>query len=209
MSETFFSDSSQHCILLTIDVADFTAPDRHDGIQLEIHDVLYALVKRAFQDSELDWASCLHEDRGDGMVILIPARISSVKVVDPLLTNLQEGLQKHNLNSDRHRAFKLRAAVHIGEVHQDAHGLVGTSVNDLFRLVAAPVLKAALANADGDLALIVSDYFYDSVLRHSSVGPFHQVRVRVKQTRARGWIHLPGSDWRLEPLGAGGRAERA
>jgi hypothetical protein len=196
--EPFFTDGSQHCILLTVDVADFTDPHRHDGIQMEIRRALYALVREAFEESHLDWSACLHEDRGDGMVILIPARISSVKVVDPLLTRLQEGLQKHNVNSDGYRAFKLRAAVHIGEVHQDEHGLVGTSINDLFRLVSAPVLKSAVERADGDLALIVSDYFYDSVLRHSSVGPFQPVAVRVKRTRSRGWIHLPGSDWKPE-----------
>ncbi|WP_119730587.1 hypothetical protein [Thermomonospora amylolytica] len=188
---------SQHCVLLAVDVAAFTDPARTDRVQLAIREALYDVVPGAFDDCPLGWDGCLHEDRGDGMLVVIPARMPTITVVDPLLDRLAERLRRHNRSASGPHAVRLRAAAHIGEVHHDAHGLAGTAVNHLFRLLDAPALKRALDDSGGELAFIASDYFYDSVVRHAegTVDPaaFWPVTVEVKQTRARGWVHLPHS----------------
>ncbi|TNY37462.1 hypothetical protein [Thermomonospora catenispora] len=188
---------SQHCVLLAVDMASFTDPARTDRVQLALRETLYEAVAGAFDDCSLGWDDCLHEDRGDGMLVVIPARMPTITVVDPLLGRLVERLRRHNRWASGPYLVRLRVAAHIGEVHHDAHGLVGTAVNHLVRLLDAPPLKRALADSGGEAALIVSDYFYDSVVRHAG-GPvdpaaFWPVTVEVKQTRTRGWVHLPHS----------------
>ncbi|REF00970.1 hypothetical protein [Thermomonospora umbrina] len=188
---------SQHCVLFAVDVAGFTDPARNDRVQLAVREALYAMVPGAFDDALLGWDDCLHEDRGDGILVIVPARMPSVGVIDPLVGHLARRLRRHNGAAPDGQVVRLRVAVHIGEVHRDAHGLAGTSVNHLFRLLDAPALKRALADSGDDLAVIASDYFYDGVIRHAdgSVDPtaFWPADVTVKETRARGWIHLPDS----------------
>lgn len=188
---------AQHCLLFAVDVAGFTDAKRDDEVQLAVRDALYGLLIESFNDAHLPWDQCLHEDRGDGILVIIPAKMPSATVVDPLLDHIRAGLRRYNRLASDAAAISLRVAVHIGEVHSDAHGLAGIAVNHLFRLLDAPVLRQTLAAAQADLALMVSDYFYDSVLRHGPgmIDPaaYRPVSVEVKRTRARGWIHLPGA----------------
>ncbi|HEU5160415.1 MAG TPA: hypothetical protein VFU43_25680 [Streptosporangiaceae bacterium] len=188
---------AQHCVLFAVDVAGFTDKRRDDEVQLAIRAALYDLLIEAFNDAHLPWDECLHEDRGDGILVIVPAKMPSATVVDPLLDHIRAALRRHNRLASDAAAIRLRAAVHIGEVHSDAHGLAGVAVNHLFRLLDAPVLKHMLAAARADVALIASDYFYESVLRHGPgmIDPaaYRPVTVEVKRTQARGWVHLPGA----------------
>jgi hypothetical protein len=202
---------AQHCVLFGCDVAGFTDDRRDDEVQLAVRAALYGLVSEAFDEAHLPWDECLHEDRGDGILVVIPARMPSATVVDPLLVHIHAGLRRHNRLAGDAADIRLRVAVHIGEVHRDPHGLAGVAVNHLFRLLDAPVLKGALGAGDADVALIVSDYFYESVVRHGPgmIDPttFRPVTVAVKRTQARGWIHLPGTPPAVvEAAAAAGRA---
>jgi hypothetical protein len=183
-------------VLFAVDVAGFTDIRRDDEVQLTVREALYALLIEAFDGAHLPWEECLHEDRGDGVLIIIPAKMPSSTVVDPLVDRVRTGLRRHNRMASDAATIRLRVAVHIGEVHSDAYGLVGTAVNHLFRLLDAPALRQALVSSAADVALIVSDYFFDSVIRHSpgTIDPatYRQVTVEVKQTRTHGWIHVPG-----------------
>src|SRR4029077_8206807 len=73
----------------------------------------------------------------------------------------------------------------------------GTDINLLFRMLEARPLRHALAGSTAELALIVSDDVYRSLVCRcpSLVSPevFQQVRFQVKHTRARAWIYLPGA----------------
>jgi hypothetical protein len=183
-------------VIFAVDVAGFTDVKRDDEVQLAVRGALYGLLIEAFNGAHLPWEECLHEDRGDGILVIIPAKMPSATVVDPLLDRIRAGLRHHNRMASDAAAIQLRVAVHIGEVHSDAYGLAGIAVNHLFRLLDAPVFKRALADTGADIGLIVSDYYYDSVVRHGTgmIDPdtFWPAVVAVKQTRTQGWIHLPG-----------------
>ena len=88
--------------------------------------------------------------------------------------------------------IRLRLAAHIGECHHDRYGLAGAAINQLFRMLDAPALRDAVRIADSELALLISDYLYDSVIRGraSMVDPavFRPVSVQVKQFRGRAWL---------------------
>jgi uncharacterized membrane protein YgcG len=186
---------SQKCVIFAVDIAGFGHHMRDDQVQLVIRCVLYDLLRAAFDTVGINWDWCLHEDRGDGVLVIIPAQLPANVVIDPLVAHLQADLRRHNRRSRTVTRFRLRVAVHIGEVHRDQHGVAGTSLIHLFRLLESPVLKDALADGESDLALIVSDDVYTKVLPSSSglINPmtFHAVIATVKETTARAWLHLP------------------
>jgi hypothetical protein len=187
---------AQHCVIFAVDVAGFTDVKRDDEVQLAVRNAMYAVLIDAFNGAHLPWDECLHEDRGDGILVIIPAKMPSATVVDPLFDRVRAGLRRHNRMASDAAAIQLRAAVHIGEVYSDNYGLAGTAVNHLCRLLDAPVFKQALADSGADIGLIVSDYYFENVVRHAPgmIDPatFHRVAVEVKRTRTHGWIHLPG-----------------
>jgi len=77
------------------------------------------------------------------------------------------------------------------------YGLTGTALNHLFELLEAPELKATLDSCGGELALIVSDYVYENVIRHSpgSIDPttFRSAAAAATRPRVHGWIHVPAA----------------
>jgi class 3 adenylate cyclase len=186
----------QLCIVFAVDIAGFTRPGRDDEIRLYLHEKLYEVLQRAFDGSGIPWADCFHEDRGDGTLIVVPPGIACKGIIDPLPERLRGLVRRHNHVSCHAAEIKLRAAAHTGPVEHDGHGFVGSDINLLFRMLDARPLRHALAGSSAELALIVSDDVYRSLVGRcpSLVSPedFRQVRFQVKQTRARAWTYLPG-----------------
>ena len=181
----------QLCTLFAVDIAGFTSPDRDDDIRLYLHEELYHVLERAFDGSGLPWARCFHEDRGDGALIVVPPGLACKGIIDPLPERLRSLIRRHNHVSCQAAGIQLRAAAHIGPVEHDDHGFVGSDINLLFRMLEARPLRRALAGSGAELALIVSDEVYRSlVCRYPSlVSPeaFQRVKFQVKYTRASAW----------------------
>jgi class 3 adenylate cyclase len=186
----------QLCTVLAVDIAGFTAPHRDDEIRRYLHVQLYELLEKAFDGSGIPWARCFHEDRGDGALIVVPPEIACKGVIDPLPERLRGLIRRHNHVSCQAAGIQLRVAAHIGPVEYDGHGFVGSDLNLLFRMLEARPLKHALAGSGAELALMVSEDVYRSLVCRcpSLVSPdaFQPVRFQVKRTRGRAWIYLPG-----------------
>jgi hypothetical protein len=187
----------QLCTLFAVDIAGFTSPARDDDIRLYLHEELYEVLEKAFDGSGIPWADCYREDRGDGALIVVPPGVASKGIIDPLPERLRSLIRRHNHVSSKAAGMQLRAAAHIGPVEHDGHGFVGSDINLLFRMLDARPLKRALAGSGAELALIVSDDVYRSlVCRHPSlVSPdaFRPASFQVKNTRAHAWTYLPGA----------------
>jgi class 3 adenylate cyclase len=187
----------QLCTVFAVDIAGFTEPYRDDDIRLYLHEELYEVLERAFDASGIPWARCFHEDRGDGALIVVPPDVASKGIIDPLPERLRSLIRRHNHVSCQAAGIQLRAAAHIGPVEHDGHGFVGTDINLLFRMLEARPLRKALAGSGAELALMVSEDVYRSLVCRcpSLVSPyaFQRVRFQVKQTRGRAWIYLPGA----------------
>jgi hypothetical protein len=186
---------AMHRTVLAVDVEAFSEPSRipHHGV---IRDGLYAALENACRECGIGWSDCYHEDRGDGLIVLMPADVPKSRVVRLLPHSLAAELRNHNAGHDEDARIRLRVAVHAGEVREDEHGLVGDPVILTFRLIDAPPLKSALARSPGVLALIVSDRFFEDVIRNDPAcdpGSYRPVDVDVKETHASGWISLPDS----------------
>lgn len=156
-------------------------------------------MRDAFGRAGIAWADCGHEDRGDGVFILVPAEVPKGLLVESLPSALVTALRAHNGAHPGAERIRLRMALHAGEVRYDEHGVTAAAVNLAFRLLDAGALKAALASSPGVLAVIASSWFFEEVVRHSgaAVG-YHPVEVAVKETTTIGWICLPDH---MEPAG--------
>jgi hypothetical protein len=187
----------QVCTLFAVDIAGFTGPHRDDDIRLYLHEELYRLLEKAFNGSGISWACCFREDRGDGVLVVVPPGIACTGIIDPLPERLRSLIRRHNHVSCEAAGIQLRAAAHIGPVDHDGHGFVSSDINLLFRMLEARPLKRALTGSEAELALIISDYVYRNVVcRYPSLlspEAFQPVRFQVKYTRASAWTYLPGT----------------
>jgi hypothetical protein len=158
---------------------------------------LYDRLRESFERSGVPFHQCYCEDRGDGAIVVVPSRIGTAVLVSPLVDRLRAGLRRHNEVSSEIARIRLRVALHTGEVGTDDHGIVGTAVTYVFRILDAPPLKEALVGSDACLAFIASDQVYDDVIRHAVdlIDPdeYRPVDVRVKETTARAWIRVPSA----------------
>jgi class 3 adenylate cyclase len=181
-----------------VDVVSFTRPDRDNTDQLAIREAMYETLRAAFEDSGIPWRHCVREDRGDGILIFVPADVSKVLLLGAAPARLAELLDVGNGDRPPRQRFRLRMVVHAGEVHRDPHGFAGYDVNLAFRLVDAGPLRAAMDDNQAALGLIVSDSVYQGVVRHGYDGldprAYERVRVQVKTADAPGWIRLVGAD---------------
>ena len=173
-----------------------------------MRDGLYRAMQDAFGGAGIPWDDCGHEDRGDGLFVLVPAEVPKALLAESLPPALVTALRAHNGRHPEPERIRLRMALHAGEVHYDQHGVTAVAVNLAFRLLDAQPLKAALAHSAGVLAVIVSSWFFEEVVRHSGTSPgYRPVEVAVKETMTTGWICLP--DQEFQPDGARQAAQQA
>ena len=157
-----------HRAILIVDVENFGDPARTNTDQMAIRDTVYKVLQQSFAIANIGWEDCVTEDRGDGVLILIPPSVPKSWLVERLPAYLSEMLVQHNAACPAEVRIRLRVALHAGEVHPDAHGYAGASINRAFRLIEASAPRTALRHSSGVVALVVSDWFYDEVVRKSS-----------------------------------------
>jgi tetratricopeptide (TPR) repeat protein len=188
-----------HRAILAIDIATFTSA-RADSDRLAMRDVLYDALKRSMANADVPWGACAFEDRGDGVLVLISPEVPKIRLV-AVADELEAALRTHNAASSTEQRMRLRLAIHAGEVRIDANGVVGTAIIHAFRLLDAPPVRAALSASENDVASVVSDWFYQEVVRHDTTEDstaYQPVEVRVKETVATAWVRMPEAAPRAE-----------
>jgi hypothetical protein len=151
-------------------------------------------MREAFGHAGIPWDGCGHEDRGDGVLVLVPAELPKGLLAESVPSALVTALRAHKSTHSGQERIRLRMALHAGEVNYDEHGVTAASVNLAFRLLDCSPLKEALARSSGVLAVIASSWFFEEVVRHSAVAAeavYRPVPVAVKETTTIGWICLP------------------
>lgn len=181
-----------HRTVLAVDVSAFGR--RNSNRQGEIRRGLYEALEGAFTEYGLDWSATYHEDRGDGVLVLVPPTAAKRRVVGTLRHALEGQLRRYNEPHAEDARIRLRVAVTAGEVRHDEHGVVGDEVNLAFRLLDSAPLRDALDRGPGVLALIVSRRFYEDVIRDDPAADpdaYERVPVRVKEVREHAWLYAP------------------
>jgi len=184
------------CTLVAADVVGFGGQRRSRQVQTYLRDSLYRLFENALTDSGVDVVRCYSEDRGDGLVAVIPPEIPTDRLIHPFAEYLRAGLRLHNLVSSELAQLRLRVAVHGAQAWADSHGLVGDSVIHLFRLLDAPAFKQFVHQSGAYLALIASDAVYREVIVDAPglIDPddYDRVGIENKELSTTGWVRLVG-----------------
>jgi class 3 adenylate cyclase len=180
-----------------VDVADFTNPIRNVPDLMAVQEGVYDVLKTAFVAMGVDFGSCATEDRGDGMLILVPSSVSKSQLADLLPDRLVAELRRYNSTRVAEAQFKLRIGLHAGDIRKNEHGWVGHAINHTCRIVEAQDAKTALAESEGLLAVIASEYVYTEVIEQdpgAAPEAYRQIDVAVKKFTAKAWLRLPGVD---------------
>jgi hypothetical protein len=193
-----------HRSIVVVDVEGSTT--RINVEQAGVRQAMYDLVEATLRASGIGKRQ--HQpliDRGDGVMVLIyPVdQVPKTLLLNTFVPTLTQLLSEHNRVQPKY-AFRLRCAVHAGEVAFDDRGPFGEAINLTCRLLDAPELKAKLAESSAPLVLVVSEDIHRSVIRHGYEGIDDQafeplVCVRVGERQHRGWVHVPEAE-----LGVGG-----
>jgi len=184
----------RHMSVMVIDVSGFGRLDNR--AQSAVRAALHAMVRHAFRRAGLRWSLSV-EDRGDGMILLVPATKSTVSLLDPVVPLLAAQVRRHN-ESGAPR-IRMRVSLHVGVVGRDPTGWVGYDLIAACRLVDSPVVRRYLAQRpDTDVVVAVSEVVYTGIVAHRyrSLDPdtYEPLHVSVKELNTRAWVHIPRPD---------------
>jgi class 3 adenylate cyclase len=176
---------------------------RPDPVKAELRNKTYELFDAALCSAGIHGG---HRDRfidrGDGVLALIHPVDQAPKalLLNRAIPSLNRLLTDYNSSlsplSRPQRQLRVRVVIHAGEVHYDANGCFGETLDVAFRLLDASRVKRALRETAYPLILVISGEIYSSVVRHGYDGidqqAFHPlVRVQIAGNRYPGWIHIP------------------
>ena len=145
------SQPAVHRTIVIIDVENFGDPARTNTNQLAVREGMYEALRQSFAQAGISWDSCVAEDRGDGVMVLVSPEVPKSWLVSVVPIRLAAMLAEHNAACEVQERIRLRMALHAGEVHRDAHGWAGASLNRAFRLIDAPACREALRGSSGFL----------------------------------------------------------
>jgi CRP-like cAMP-binding protein len=184
--------TGENCTVILSDVAGFGARTRTDEDRRVIREALFSMTHTALQDLPDVWS---WDDRGDGLLTVVPPVVPTAKVIAHLHKELPTALEEHNRAHRDSARIQLRVAIHVGPVATDALGASGEAIIVAARMVEAPRFKEAMDKGRAHLGVIASTFIYESVIRHDlGLTGYSQVQVDVKESSLLAWMKLFGDD---------------
>ncbi|WP_433185624.1 P-loop NTPase fold protein [Actinoallomurus sp. CA-150999] len=182
--------SSRLASILVVDMVAFSRLSTVE--QLALRSGMFEALREALDSTGIPFDECYREDRGDGVLVIAPARFRGEVLLGRLPEELQASIKGYNFRASSRANLQLRAAVGRGQVIHDQHGVVGTLVNSVFRMVDAAPVKTAARNRGADLVLVASDALFREAKESIDAGGFEEVAVRVKETNSTAWMRVYG-----------------
>ncbi|EOD67562.1 hypothetical protein [Amycolatopsis vancoresmycina] len=190
------ADLPRHRAIVAVDIEAST--DRTNSVRTQLRIALFELLDEALAAGGIGRK---HRDpfvdRGDGALCLIRPhdQLPKTLLLTTVVPALAELLAGH-AGSRPELAFRLRVAVHAGEVHRDARASYGEDVDIACRLVDSQELRRRLGQTADWLALAVSQEIHRSVVRHGYPGIDRSaftraVHFKLGDERLRGWLYTP------------------
>ncbi|MGH3926404.1 MAG: hypothetical protein ACRDTT_26670, partial [Pseudonocardiaceae bacterium] len=163
--------------------------------QHQRRDWLLNTMRDAVGRLRLRWEDLDPDDRGDGVRLLVPEDDATlVDLVIGLPAHLEGPLREQVRMSGGLTRLKVRMVIHAGLLHRSKNGWDGRALVHAARLVDADAAKQLLERADAGLALILSEWVFEQVVRSGfsrvQEQDHQQITVVEKETRATAWVHL-------------------
>ncbi|MFD5824330.1 hypothetical protein [Lentzea sp. NPDC060358] len=178
----------------TIVVVDVVGSSRHvsNPTQVRIRRAMRKTVEAGFDTVGIKLPACHLADRGDGVIVVIPAGESKRLLADLLPGALVEALNAYNRTLLARERIQLRLSMHAGEVDFDEYGATGSAIIHACRLVDAEVFRKSLKSSTL-LAVITSDWFFKDVVQNGDpvqLKAYRQLEVVNKETTTSAWVRL-------------------
>ncbi len=185
-----------HATFVIVDIERFGR--RADDDQRWLRGRMYDVLRDAVEQAGIDWSTCESQDRGDSIILLVPATVPKIAVTEALVERLDRNLARYARRSAEPVRMRLRLALHAGEVARDEHGWIGTDLNTACRLADLQQARDLLsATPDANLVVVVSDHWYRSVVRQDPVlvdqFAFTRVPFVAKEVDDHAWLHIRGA----------------
>jgi CRP-like cAMP-binding protein len=183
--------TGENCTVLLTDVVGFGALYRSDRDRQIIRREGLAMTQATLGSS---WGACISQDRGDGLLVVVPPRIPTGRIIESVNRELPSRLRLHNRTYSESAGIHLRVAVNVGPVISDSLGMSGETIIRTSRLVEAPVLKDAMADSRVGLGIIVSEFVHEIAIQYAvdliDASEYSKVEVRNKEFRGSAWMRL-------------------
>ena len=172
-----------------VDVVGYS--QRTEPGQYAVQSRLTALIRDVMAELGISFDENYAQGTGDGMNVFLPAGADISRALPALLETTAARLSRDNQeHADR---IRLRMATDLGPVRPASAGFSGQTIISFGRLVDSAPIRAAIADQpDTDLAALVSDWLYESVIKQGYAGvdpaQFTRVRAVVKSFQADAWL---------------------
>lgn len=194
----------QNCTIVLIDIVNFGASTRNDRDRRRIREALYRISQSLLENP--DWPDYHQEDRGDGILLIVPPRVPTSSIVDRILDNLATVLRRYNSTAALATRIQMRIALHVGPVVSDAHGVDGLAIIHAARLLDDPALRRHIAETGADLGFITSAFVYDTIIQpnlgHVDPAVYRQLKCQVKDLNLDAWMYLAQTSGEIQPPAA-------
>jgi hypothetical protein len=183
--------TGENCTVILTDVVGFGAPDRSDQdrqlVRLEGLKMMQASLGPL-------WEACYWEDRGDGLLVIMPPHVPTGKIIECINRELPDRLRLHNRTYSTHARIHLRIAVNVGPVASDQVGVSGEAIIRTARLVEAPPVKEAMAATGWSLGIVVSEFVYETAVGQAGIfidpDEYRRIEVSLKEFSSPAWMRL-------------------
>lgn len=179
--------------IVLVDIQDSARVNDYQQVQRRAW--LLDTLRDATGKLRLYWDELDPADRGDGVRLLVPESAATLtELVDGMPAHLEGPLHEHARMSGGLGRLKVRMTIHAGWLRTSAKGWDGAALVHTARLVDAKTAKQLLGQADAGLALILSEWAFEQVVRsgYSRVKEheYQQIKVKEKETTTTAWVHL-------------------
>ncbi len=165
-----------------------------DVAKQRMRDRIYRVLETALVHAKVAREAVHIEDRGDGVLLSVPGRISASRLLGLWLVEVHEKLRDEN--RDLAVPLGLRIGMHVGPVRHDDRGISGRAVDLACRLADSSVARQLLDAEKADLVLVTSQSLYEDVVsgggKFIEPAQYSSARLELKEGAVTAWFHLPG-----------------
>ncbi len=188
--------AAHHKTVMAVDIAGYNDPKRTTAHRLVVHEGFWTLLRTAFAEVGIPWDVLFRENTGDGTMIHLPPEVAKADLVAHLPDRMLAELRRYNEVHAEEANVRLRVALHAGEVYQGSNGTISDANSHAFRLLDATEVKDALKESKAALALVVSNTFYEDVVRAdpaADASSYRRMTIVNKETKTEAWLRLLGA----------------
>jgi hypothetical protein len=134
---------------------------------------------------------CLFEDRGDGMLVVVPAGVPMPTIMGRLTGALPAALRWHNRIYNICAQIQMGIAVDTGPAGSHDPVTAEKVLGQAGQLLETPALARAISRSRANLGMIVSSSVYDTAIRPYG-GPvdYQPVRIEGAGSPQQAWMHM-------------------